>query len=170
MVWKLQLAFILPITYFNHYDKQYKCFENLPSLFTAGADSSNYSVFDFNATSHIFVFRKNWDKLKILSKRYVSNEISESNQLLCLKCETINPSFANFCKECGTNIKAKYASTSSKTLAFISDLIFVILFGILLILIISLNIINPGMSVGIIGHNMVLLDILVFSFILCFWI
>ena len=140
-------------------------FENLPSLFTAGADSSLIiPSLILMPLLIFFVFRKNWDKLKILSKkRYVSNEISESNQLLCLKCETINPSFANFCKECGTNIKAKYASTSSKTLAFIIDLIFLLfLFGILLILIISLNILNPGMSVELLAIIWVLLDILVF--------
>jgi len=140
-------------------------FENLPSLLTTGTDSSIIiPSLILMPLLLFFVFRKNWDKLKILSKkRYDSSEITESNQLLCLNCETINHGFANFCMECGKNIKAKYASTGSKTLAFLIDLIFLLFIsGIILLLIISVNLINLRISVELLVVVWILLDILVF--------
>lgn len=140
-------------------------FENLPSLFTAGADSSLIIPSFILLPILIFIlFRKNWDKLKILSKkRYKSDEISEPDQILCLNCETPNPNFANFCMECGAKVNAQYASTSQKTLAFLIDILFLLfIFGILLIPIISVNLINPAISEELLAIIWIILDILLF--------
>jgi hypothetical protein len=140
-------------------------FEKLPSLLTVGADSSLMipSVILLPILL-FFVLRKNWGKLKILSKkRYKSEETRISNQLLCLNCETMNPDFSNFCMECGEKIYAKYASTGEKTLAFLIDSLFLLFLSVILLIpIIAINLINPGVSADLLALVWILLDIVLF--------
>ncbi len=140
-------------------------FENLPSLFTVGADASlNIPAFIVLPVLLFFVLRKNWDKLQFLSeKRSESHKKFELGQIACSNCETINQGFANFCMECGEKIRVEFASTSQKTLAFIMDLLFLLfLFGILMIPIFLVYLINSNISEELLVI-WILLDILLFS-------
>ncbi len=140
-------------------------FEKLPSLLTVGSDSSLIiPSFILLPILLFFVLRKNWGKLKILSKKKDDpDEKGMSNQLLCLNCKTMNSGYSNFCMECGEKIYTKYASTGKKTLAFLIDSLFLLfLFVILLIPITAFNLINSGVSADLLALIWILLDILLF--------
>lgn len=140
-------------------------FGNLPSLFSMGADSSLIiPSFILLPILLFIVFRKKWDKLEIISKkRHKSGEITESNQIVCFNCNTMNPGIASFCMECGEKIKVEYASTLQKTLAFIIDFTLLLsLFGILLIPIISVNLIKATISEEVLALLWIFLDIFFF--------
>jgi len=140
-------------------------FERLPSLLTVGADSSLIiPSFILLPILLFFVLRKNWGKLKILSKkRYKSGKIGKSNQLLCSNCKTMNPGFSNFCMECGEKIYVEYASTGKKTLAFLIDTLFLLFLSVILLIpIIKINLIYPEVSADLLAFMWILLDILLF--------
>ena len=123
-------------------------FGDLPSLFTIGTTYSlGIPAFILLPILLFIVFGKKWDNLQIIFKtRYKLSEIELSKQIPCVNCETLNPSIAIFCKECGEKITVEYASTLRKSLAFLIDFILVLfIFGVLLIAIIYFQIfINIG--------------------------
>ncbi len=140
-------------------------FGNLPSLFVTGADSvimlPGFILFPILL---FLLFRKNWDKLGIISqKTYEYPEIGKSNQILCVNCGNKNPSIAMFCMECGSKIVGEYASTIQKTMAFIIDFILLLfLFTIALILIISIQIVSSAtFNNELLAFIWIVLDILI---------
>ncbi len=140
-------------------------FGDLPSLLTLGTGSALIIPSFILFPMLLFIlFRKNWDKLQfIFKRRYEINEINDSNQISCVNCAKVNPSVASFCMECGGKITAEYASTLRKTVAFIIDIILLVfLFGILLIPIISVQMLNQSVPVEILVYIWITLDVLIF--------
>lgn len=141
-------------------------FGNIPSLLTLGTESTLLiPSFILLPILLLIVFWKKWDKLQVIFKRrYELGELTKSNRLLCFNCNTENSGIAVFCGECGEELAVEYPSTLQKSMAFIIDLILLLfLFGILLIPLIYIQIINPEIiSVELLVIIWITLDIIFF--------
>lgn len=103
-----------------------------------------YFILLFFLLALIF-WRKN-DKLSLILKTHwrLSDPYPVVTELQCIDCETINPSIANYCQECGNPLLIEYASTPRKVLAFLIDVIILAMVAMGLLVVIFLIVyLNP---------------------------
>ncbi len=121
---------------------------DLPSLFTTGFEPSvgvPYFVLPFILLA--VVFWKKSDRLSLIFK--TQNRIHEIHRELpeiqCVNCQTINPGISVYCMSCGEHIVKEFASTPIKLVAFLMDIVLLmILSGVLLVLMIFLTLTVPN--------------------------
>lgn len=141
---------------------------DLPSILTAGSQSAvGVPYFILPPILLIMVFWNKKDKLKAAfqTNTKINNINSGSHKIQCTKCKTYNPSIAIYCMECGEKIELEYASLLYKSLAFIIDMILlVVIFVITLITLIVVEVIVNGevVSDSLLCAIWLVLDITIF--------
>ena len=72
-----------------------------------------------------------------------------TNEKVCLKCGTLNPQDATFCRNCGKRFGVEYASLGQRIGAYLLDLIILVIIVILLVGLYSYSIgYSYGYSIG----------------------
>lgn len=141
---------------------------NLPSIMTAGSQAAvGVPYFILPPILLVMVFWNKKDKLKAAfqTNTEISNINNRSHEIQCTNCKTYNPTRAVYCRECGEKIELEYASLLYKSLAFIIDLVLlVVIFFITLVALIVFEVMVNGELVNesLLSAIWLILDLVIF--------
>lgn|GEM_PF-250653 len=124
---------------------------DLPSMLTMGTGPSfgvPYFILPFILLS--IIFWKKSDKLALIFK--TQNKLNGIRQgpteIQCVNCKATNPRIAVYCAECGEKAVAEHASTPRKLVAFLIDMVLLmVIAGVVLVVMVILIYLIPNTDV-----------------------